>query len=107
MSSSPATDTTTTSARCSVCTVRDIQDLQLSGERYSTRPGWRRRHPAPAERPDRDEQRSRPDRGARGDVTLCGMVTSSKPDLRQHRRIRTELMERIRTGIIGDGQLFE
>ena len=35
------------------------------------------------------------------------MVTSSEPDLRQHGRIRTDLMERIRTGIIGDGRLFE
>src|SRR3954468_8162266 len=38
MSSSPATDTTTMSARCSVCTVRDIQDLQVCAERYSRSP---------------------------------------------------------------------
>jgi selenocysteine lyase/cysteine desulfurase len=31
----------------------------------------------------------------------------SEPDLRQRGRIHTELMERIRTGIIGDGQIFE
>src|SRR4051812_33438243 len=87
MSSSPATETTTMSPRCSVCTVRDIQDLLLSPERYSPR-GNHRAVGIPALRMVKPIPE---------DARLSGM----------QRRIHTELMERIRTGIIGEGQIFD
>src|SRR3954447_15566517 len=106
MSSSPATDTTTTSERCSVCTVRDIQDLQLSRRTVLHAAVVAQRHPRSTGRSNRVANRHDRCLLAAPGVTLSGMVISSEPDLRQRGRVHTELMERIRTGIIGDGQIF-